>query len=279
MELAEKAYRKQIETLKEIQKEQVKVGDAADKAAKAAIDADRKRVEEFAKAQRIGEQTPQETAANDLLAVTRQIGEEQKAMAKAIDNFDTEAQSASIQRLAYLDQLQAAAQEKVEFGFTTTDANQAIEKIRSDLEESIEGVLEFGPAGAEAAQAFAAKLADLENQLELKLIDPQQFEEAAKQARETFNDEAAQAKRLFESQEKYRERLAELDQERIDQLGRVSQEPLKIEDIRTSGGFSEFVRLANGREDPAIEQGRQQIAELKKMRDDIQKLGGTVEMI
>lgn len=276
---ATEAYRSQIDTIKEAQKAEEEKAKAAERAAQAAIDADQKRVDAFIQSQGLGSETPQQKNAEDLLAITRQIDEAEAAIVQARAAGDKEAENAALKRLAILDQAEAAAQEKVEFGFTTTDANQAIEKIRSDLEESIEGVLEFGPAGAEAAQAFAAKLADLENQLELKLIDPQQFEEAAKQARDSFKEESDRAKRLFDLKTQYQEQLAEIEQDRVEELSRASQKPLVIEDVRTSGGFSEFVRLASGRDDPAIEEYRQQTRELRNLRKDIQQLGGTVEII
>jgi hypothetical protein len=54
---------------------------------------------------------------------------------------------------------------------------------------------------------------------------------------------------------------------------------LQIEDIRTSGGISEFLRLATGREDPAIDEARKQTRELQRLRDEIASLGGQVEII
>lgn len=276
---ATEAYRQQIDTIKDAQKAEEEKAKAAERAAQAAIDADRKRVDAFIQSQDIGAESPQEKAALDLLAVTRQIEEAEAAIVAARAAGDKEAENAAIRRLAVLDQAEKAAQEKVEFGFTTGDADRAVAKIRADLESSVEGALEFGPAGVEAAQAFAAKLAQLENDLDLKLIDPAQFEEAAKAARDSFNEEADRAKRLFNLQTKYQEQLAEIEQDRVDELSRASQKPLVIEDVRTSGGISEFLRLATGREDPAIEEYRQQTKELRNLRKDIQQLGGAVEMI
>lgn len=57
-----------------------------------------------------------------------------------------------------------------------------------------------------------------------------------------------------------------------DELSRPSQRALEVQDIR-SGGISEFLRLATGREDPAIEQNRQQLQELSRIRQGLERIG------
>ena len=57
-----------------------------------------------------------------------------------------------------------------------------------------------------------------------------------------------------------------------DELSRPSQQALEINDIR-DGGLSEFFRLASGREDPAIAQGRQQLEELSAIRRGLERIG------
>lgn len=57
-----------------------------------------------------------------------------------------------------------------------------------------------------------------------------------------------------------------------DELSRPSQRALEVQDIR-SGGISEFFRLATGREDPAIEQNRQQLQELSRIRQGLERIG------
>jgi hypothetical protein len=56
------------------------------------------------------------------------------------------------------------------------------------------------------------------------------------------------------------------------ELARPSQQALEVQDIR-SGGISEFLRLATGREDPAIEQNRQQLTELARIRQGLERIG------
>ena len=79
--------------------------------------------------------------------------------------------------------------------------------------------------------------------------------------------------------ERFAERAAEIDAERIEALSQVSQQPLQIEDVRTGAGISEFLRLATGREDPAIAEYRKQLSELQKIAKEIRELGGVVDIV
>jgi hypothetical protein len=130
-----------------------------------------------------------------------------------------------------------------------------------------------------AFQQAQDQIAELEGLLEAGFIDADGFQFAADQVRQGFEDAVRSAEQLQDLQLQYAEEVAAIDAERADALSRVSQEPLRVEDVRTSGGFAELVRLASGREDPAIEEARKQTQELGKISREIQKLGGTVEMI
>jgi len=57
-----------------------------------------------------------------------------------------------------------------------------------------------------------------------------------------------------------------------DELSRPSQQALRVADVRTNEGFAELLRLATGRDDPAIEQNRQQLQELRQIRQGIREL-------
>jgi len=81
-------------------------------------------------------------------------------------------------------------------------------------------------------------------------------------------------KRIAEAQQAYSEQLT-ANRRRLEAAG---NQPLRVNDIR-SGGIDEVLRLASGREDPAVEEARRQTAELQRMREDIVKLGGTVEIL
>jgi hypothetical protein len=249
---------------------------AAERAAAAAVEADRKLADAFITAQGLGGDD-QATAAETLLAITRQIEETEAAIVEARAAGDAAAEQAATRRLAVLDQAQAAAEETAEFGFSTQDAQRAIDSVREELDDT------FSAANFELApEAFAAaqeQLAQLEADLEAKIIDPETFEQAADAIRSGFEDALETAKKIRDLNEQYAQRAAEIDAERIDALSQVSQQPLQATDVRTSEGASEFLRLATGREDPAIEEYRKQLSELRKIAREIGKLGGVVEIV
>lgn len=64
---------------------------------------------------------------------------------------------------------------------------------------------------------------------------------------------------------------ADIEQARLEQLSRRSNEALTVGDIR-AGGVSEILRIASGREDPAIEEYRKQLAELRKIEQRLKEL-------
>ena len=78
--------------------------------------------------------------------------------------------------------------------------------------------------------------------------------------------------------EQYAEKSLEIERNRLDALGRVNQQALEAADIR-SGGISQVLALATGREDPAIAEARKQREELQNISREIRKLGGTVELV
>jgi hypothetical protein len=57
------------------------------------------------------------------------------------------------------------------------------------------------------------------------------------------------------------------------ELARPSQNALTVSDVRTQQGASEFLRLATGRADPAIEQRAQQLAKLEEIRRGLVAIG------
>ena len=248
---------------------------AAERAAAAAVEADRKLADSFMQSQGIGEEGV--AAAEKLLAITRQIDETESAIVAARAAGDAVAEQAATRRLALLDQAQAAAEEAAQFGFSTQDAERAIDSVRDKLDETFSFVnFELAPEAFTAAQE---QLAQLEADLEAKVIDPQTFEQAADAIRSGFEDALRTAERIRDLNEQYAERAAEIEASRLDALSQVSQQTVQATDVRTSEGASEFLRLATGREDPAISEYRKQLAELQKIAREIGKLGGVVDIV
>jgi hypothetical protein len=249
---------------------------AAERAAAAAVEADRKLADAFITAQGLGGDD-QATAADTLLAITRQIEETEAAIVDARAAGDSAAEQAATRRLAVLDQAQAAAEETAEFGFSTQDAERAIASVRDELDDTFSFInFELAPEAFTAAQE---QLAQLEADLDAKIIDPATFEQAADAIRSGFEDALKTAEKIRDLNEQYAQRAAEIEADRLDALSQVSQQTVQATDVRTSEGASEFLRLATGREDPAIEEYRKQLSELRKIAREIGKLGGVVEIV
>jgi hypothetical protein len=100
-------------------------------------------------------------------------------------------------------------------------------------------------------------------------------EEEARDQKKKFDEIIANEKRRREEvgrlNEQYAERAAEIERDRLDALSRRSQQALEGNDIRTSAGASQFLALATGREDPAVEEYRKQLRELQDIKREIAK--------
>jgi hypothetical protein len=248
---------------------------AAERATAAAVEADRKLADAFMQSQGIGQEGV--TASEKLLAITRQIDETEAAIVEARASGDKAAEDAAVRRLQLLDQAQAAAEEGAQFGFSTQDAERAIASVRDRLDETFSFVnFELAPEAFTAAQE---QLAQLEADLAAKVIDPETFEQAADAIRAGFEDALRTAEKIRDLNEQYAQRAAEIDAERIQALSQASQQTVQATDVRTSEGASEFLRLATGREDPAISEYRKQLSELQKIAREIGKLGGVVDIV
>jgi hypothetical protein len=271
---ASAAYKRQIGTLEQAAKAQERRTEAAERSVAAAAAADEKLADSFISKQAVGQET---RAVETRLAIINQIDEAETAIVQARAAGDAVAEQSATKRLQLLDQAKAAADEAVQFGFTTADAEKAIDKVREDLDSTFS--FESFQIAPEAFTEAREQLRELEGALEAKVIDPKAFELAADLIKDGFEDALKTAEKIADLNEKYAERLAEIDEERARGLSEASREPLKVGDVRTSEGASEFIRLATGREDPAIAEYRKQLAELKKIAKDIGKLGGVVEIV
>lgn len=76
---------------------------------------------------------------------------------------------------------------------------------------------------------------------------------------------------ILRAEEDRATRAAEIEADRLDALSRRSTQALAVGDVR-SGGISEVIRLATGREDPAVAESRKQLAQLEKIEQRIAEL-------
>ena len=140
-----------------------------------------------------------------------------------------------------------------------------------------------GPAGR-AVDRARARMNDPEARAQRER-ERAQREADAKAAREAAaakakaEKDAADAKKRQEEAAQVEEKMAakqgEIDKvnaERSAALGGKSNEALKANDIRSSEGISQYLALATGREDPAIEEYRKQSAKLEEIRKELRAL-------
>jgi len=105
-------------------------------------------------------------------------------------------------------------------------------------------------------------------------------EEAArkKAAEEALKAEEKRQKEILDVRNKYAEMSYDMEVERLDKLAANTTKALEVSDIR-SGGISQVLALAIGREDPAVQEARKQVRKLDEIRNEIRNLGGTVEIV
>jgi hypothetical protein len=121
-----------------------------------------------------------------------------------------------------------------------------------------------GPAAIQQQAATQAAVAAAE-------AEKKAYEDRHKQIDDLFKqiykiDEETAKLRLERGKEE-----ADIEQARLEQLSRRSNEALTVGDVR-AGGVSEILRIASGREDPAIEEYRKQLAELRKIEQRLKEL-------
>ena len=119
----------------------------------------------------------------------------------------------------------------------------------------------------EAFDSFSGRIEELRQRLTDEIVDEDEF-------KRTFD----RLKEGLDLQVKFDTRVAEITADRLAELSKVSQEPLRVQDLR-SGGIDEFLRIASGRTDPAVDEARKQTQELQKLRQELVRVGGAVEII
>jgi hypothetical protein len=270
-------FEKQIELLGREADAQQQAAEAAKKAAEDRVraadrlaEADRQRADAFIRQNGLGNESD---AAENLLAITRQIDEAETAIVQARAKGDAEAEKSAMRRLQILDQAQAAAQDTLDFGFNANDIQQAIRGAQDELNAVIAKAGEFGQAGVQAGLEFQRGIERAKGQLEGGLIDPKGFDAAIQKQQQLFDDRIKRLEEIRNLELQIIEERASIEEDRLAGLRRTAQQPLQIADIRTQEGASELVRLATGREDPAIEEYRKQLDQLRKLEAKLDRLG------
>lgn len=233
-------------------------------------------------------------SAAEVLAITQRITQQREAEKKATEAVADAARKASEEaakrveglarsgisdaeqsRLQYTQDLLAIQQ-------TIADAERALADARktndlqaiSDAERRLQLVRETAGVAANAArdQKRERDLAALG--LDQSLLRPvQTVTDEFKKVRTAFDRgliDGGQARTAL--QNLAAEGIA-IRKEIAAELARPSQNALTVSDVRTQAGASEFLRLASGRADPAIEQRAQQLAKLEEIRRGLAAVG------
>lgn len=126
-------------------------------------------------------------------------------------------------------------------------------------------------ARAERESARQAKEAEAKAAREAAAADAKAKQEA--QAAKKRQEEAAkEAARIDEQVAAKQADIAKIEADKAAALGGKSNEALKANDIRSSEGMAQFIALATGREDPAIEENRKTNAKLEEIRKELRAL-------
>lgn len=157
--------------------------------------------------------------------------------------------------------------------------------VSTDLEAAGQSIREFGEAGFATNAMTAAETGFNDRNSPERESERRRRAEERKAAREAAaaSDKAA---REAQAQQKRQEEAAKVDekiagkQEEIDKiqaekaasLNSKSNEALKSADIRSSEGMAQFIALATGREDPALEENRKTNRRLEEIRAELQAL-------
>ena len=151
-------------------------------------------------------------------------------------------------------------------------ATRAVNEGRQRFEgrNSPEAVAEREAKAAER-EAKRQAAADAKAEAERK----KQEEKAAQERRKA---QEAEDKMKNDLQADYNKKAFDYESNRLDKLSEVNTKALEQSDIR-SGGISQVLAMATGREDPAVTESRKQLKELQALRTAVQLLGGTVEIV
>jgi hypothetical protein len=136
-------------------------------------------------------------------------------------------------------------------------------------------------AGEEVSAALAAAMKDgTIDEAEQKRINDAQvkYNQAITDGQKALKEQKKLEEERKKIQDKIAEKTVEIESDRLDALSSLSKESLKATDIRSSEGASTFLRLATGRQDPAIEEYKKQLRELQEMKKELRKLGNVVEI-
>lgn len=274
VDAATAAYERKLSAIEKSQEANRKAAEEAEKAAQKEADAHNKVIDSLLEEQRIrdnfGGSKERAKAAENVTSVTKEIEQVELDLAAARAAGDEAAIAALTTRLSKLDQILSTEQDVASGAAEVAKkVEDSLKKAAEAAEKAIDSASGAGPKIQEFAKEFESTLETLKAQLQLDIISPEQFEEAAEKARKQFDEDVRREKKLAGLRDKLQEKSDEIEQARLDSLDKRIQEPLEINDIRSSEGASTLLDALTGREDPAIEEYRKQLAKLEEIKLEI----------
>jgi len=229
-------------------------------------------------------------SANEVLAVIGKITDARKEEEDATKRVaETSAKAAEEARKRVRELVQSGLPESEKSRLTLSQDLLAISQTISDSEKNLADARKAGDAVAiqqaqerlrltqetAAAAADAAKQQDRERNLAARGIGQQLLKPA-----QTLKDQLAGVRDAFKAGEISKTEAAnafdnltkrglDIRKEIAADLARPSQNALQVSDIRTQEGASQFLAMATGRQDPALEQMRSQLTELRDIKQAI----------
>jgi hypothetical protein len=229
-------------------------------------------------------------SANEVLAVIGKITDARKAEEDATKRVaETSAKATEEARKRVQELVQSGLPESEKSRLTLSQDLLAISQTISDSEKNLADARKAGDAVAiqqaqerlrltqetAAAAAAAAKQQDRERNLSARGIGQQLLKPA-----QTLKDQLAGVRDAFKAGEISKTEAAnafdnltkrglDIRKEIAADLARPSQNALQVSDIRTQEGASQFLAMATGRQDPALEQMRSQLTELRDIKQAI----------
>jgi hypothetical protein len=126
-------------------------------------------------------------------------------------------------------------------------------------------------AQAEREAARKAKEAEAKAAREAAAAEAKAKKEA-EDAKKRQEEAAKKASAIDEKMAAKQEDIDKIEADKARALGGKSNEALKANDIRSSEGMAQFIALATGREDPAIEENRKTNAKLEEIRKELRAM-------
>lgn len=130
--------------------------------------------------------------------------------------------------------------------------------LRKQKEDDAKAARQLAVANDKAAREAAAAKAKAEKD--------------AADAKKRQDDAAKKAADIDEKMVDKQDQIAEIEAGKAAALNGKSNEALKANDIRSSEGMAQFIALATGREDPAIEENRKTNMKLEEIRKELRAL-------